>query len=48
MYLTMAAAAICGGLTGAALARWLGRSAVRRAVVVIGALMAISLLVRRL
>jgi hypothetical protein len=46
--LTMAAAAICGGLTGAALARRVGRRAVRRAVVVIGALMALSLLIRRL
>jgi hypothetical protein len=46
--LVMAAAAVCGGLSGAALARWLGRGVVRRVVVVIGALMAISLFLRRL
>jgi len=46
--LTMAAAAICGGLAGAALARWMGRRAVRRVVVAIGALMAISMFLRRL
>jgi hypothetical protein len=46
--LMMAAAAICGGFAGAALARWMGRGAVRRAVVAIGVLMAISMFLRPL
>jgi uncharacterized membrane protein YfcA len=46
--LMMAVAAIGGGLTGAALARRVGRTAVRRVVVGIGVAMAISLFVRRL
>jgi uncharacterized protein len=46
--LPMAAAAVCGGLTGAALARKLGRRAVRRAVVGIGLLMALSLFMKRI
>jgi uncharacterized membrane protein YfcA len=45
--LPMAAAAVCGGLAGAAIARKIGRKAVRRAVVAIGLLMAISLFLRR-
>jgi uncharacterized membrane protein YfcA len=43
----MAAAAICGGLAGAAIARKVGRKTVRRVVVAIGLLMAISLFLRR-
>jgi uncharacterized membrane protein YfcA len=44
--LLMAAAAVVGGYGGAGLARRLGRKFVRRAVVVIGLAMALSLLVR--
>jgi len=46
--LPMAGAAVCGGLAGAAIARKVGRKAVRRAVVAIGLLMAISLFLRRI
>lgn len=46
--LLMAGAAVLGGITGATLARRVGRRAVRRAVVVIGMAMAVSLFVRRL
>jgi uncharacterized membrane protein YfcA len=44
--LPMAASAVCGGLAGAAIARKVGRQAVRRIVVAIGLLMAISLFLR--
>jgi uncharacterized protein len=44
--LPMAAFAICGGLAGAAIARKIGRSVVRRVVIAIGLLMAISLFLR--
>lgn len=46
--LPMAAAAVIGGLTGAALARRVGRTVVRRFAVGVGFLMALSLFVRRL
>jgi uncharacterized protein len=46
--LPMAASAICGGIAGAAIARRVGRQAVRRVVVAIGLLMAISLFLRRI
>ena len=45
--IVMAAGAIAGGYGGAGLARKLGRSFVRRAVIVIGLAMALSLLFRR-
>ncbi|MBZ5637285.1 MAG: sulfite exporter TauE/SafE family protein [Acidobacteriia bacterium] len=44
--LPMAASAVCGGVAGAAIARKVGRRAVRRVVVTIGLLMAISLFLR--
>ncbi len=44
----MAASAVCGGLAGAAIARKAGRHVVRRAVVGIGFLMALSLFLRRI
>jgi len=44
--LVMAAGAVTGGYGGAGLARRLGRPFVRRAVVVIGMAMAVSLLAR--
>jgi uncharacterized membrane protein YfcA len=45
--LLMAAGAIVGGYAGAGLARRVGRGTVRRAVVVIGVAMTVSLLLRR-
>jgi hypothetical protein len=45
--LVMAAGAIAGGYGGAGLARYVGRGVVRRAVVVIGVAMGVSLLLRR-
>ncbi len=46
--LPMAAAAVLGGLAGAALARRLGRTVVRRFAVGVGIFMALSLFLRRL
>ena len=46
--LPMAASAVCGGLAGAAIARKIGRQTVRRVVVGIGLLMAISLFLRQI